>query len=291
MTLLLSAFLKLLSCLPLSVLYVASDILAFVAYRLVRYRRSVVASNLARSFPDKPAAEIRQLTRAFYTNLSDVVVETLKAFTISEDELRKRVVFRELELLNQCYDQKQSVILLAAHQGNWEWLLLAGCLQLPFPVDAVYKPLKNSATDTMMHRMRARFGGQPIAKERVLREVLRRRGQVRATALVADQTPAAGTARYWVDFLHQKTGFYRAVEQLPKAVNYPVFFVRMKRLRRGYYEATFVSLGAPPYDKEALTILPRYAQEAQRVIEEQPANWLWSHQRWKHQPSQNDPTV
>ncbi len=286
MTLLLSAFLKLLSRLPLSVLYVASDILAFVAYRLVRYRRNVVTSNLARSFPNKSVDEIRQLTREFYTNLSDVVVETLKSFTISEDELRKRVVFRELELLNQCYEQKQSVILLAAHQGNWEWLLLAGCLQLPFPVDAVYKPLKNSAMDTIMHRMRARFGGQPIAKERVLREVLRRREQVRATTLVADQTPAAGTARYWVDFLHQKTGFYRAVEQLPKALNYPVFFVRMKRLRRGYYEATFVPVGTPPYDQESLTILPRYAEEAQQMIEEQPANWLWSHKRWKHkQPS------
>ncbi|MGB3780194.1 MAG: lysophospholipid acyltransferase family protein [Tunicatimonas sp.] len=282
MTFFLSVLLKLLSHLPLSVLYVASDLLAWVAYRVVRYRRGVVLSNLARSFPEKPPTEIRQITRAFYTNLSDVVVETLKAFTISELELKKRVVFRELDLLNECYERKQSVILLAAHQGNWEWLLLAGCLQLPFPVDAVYKPLKNSAMDTMMHRMRARFGGQPIAKERVLREVLHRREQVRATTLVADQTPAAGTARYWVDFLHQKTGFYRAVEQLPKALNYPVFFVRMKRLRRGYYEATFVPVGTPPYDKETLTILPHYAQEAQRMIEEQPANWLWSHKRWKH---------
>ena len=278
-----SVLLKLLSYLPLSVLYLLSDSLAWVAYQVVRYRRKVVSSNLARSFPEKTPAEIRQLTRAFYTNLSDVVVETLKAFTISEKELKKRVVFRELGLLNECYEQKQSVILLAAHQGNWEWLLLAGCLQLPFPVDAVYKPLKNSAMNTLMHRMRARFGGQPIAKDQVLREVLRRRDQVRATTLVADQTPAAGTARYWVDFLHQETGFYRAVEQLPKALNYPVFFVRMKRLRRGYYEATFVPVGTPPYDKEALTILPHYAEEAQCMIEEQPANWLWSHQRWKHQ--------
>lgn len=288
---LLSVLLKLLSRIPLSVLYVVSDVLAFVAYRVVRYRRGVVTSNLARSFSEKSAAEIRQLARAFYTNLSDVVVETLKALTISEKELKKRVVFRELDLLNQCYQRKQSVILLAAHQGNWEWLLLAGCLRLPFPVDAVYKPLKNSAMDTIMRRMRSRFGGQPISKSQVLREVLRRRDQVRATALVADQTPALNVARYWVEFLHQKTGFYRAVEQLPKAVGYPVFFVQMKRLRRGYYEATFVPVGAPPYDKESLTITPRYAQEAQRVIEEQPANWLWSHKRWKHPPSQNDEII
>ena len=288
MTFLLSACLKLLSRIPWPVLYVLSDALAFVAHRVVRYRRGVVTTNLARSFPEKSPAEIRQLTRAFYRNLSDVVVEILKAFTISEEDLKKRVVFRELELLEQCHARKQSVILLAAHQGNWEWLLLAGCLQLPFPVDAVYKPLKNPVMDTIMRRMRARFGGQPISKSQVLREVLRRRDQVRATALVADQTPALNVARHWVDFMHQKTGFYRAVEQLPKAVNYPVFFVRMKRRRRGYYEATFVPVGSPPYDKDSMSILPRYALEAQRMIEEQPANWLWSHKRWKHQPNPND---
>lgn len=276
------------SRLPLPVLYVISDGLAGVLTHLVRYRRAVIIRNLSASFPEKTPDEIKRLTRAFYTNLTDVLVETLKGLTISADELQKRVVFRNLAPIQVAYEQQQSVIFLTTHQCNWEWLLLAGCLVLPHPVDAVYKPLANLKIDRLMRSARSRFGGQPIAKDRVLREVLRRRHQTRAIAMVADQTPAGGTARYWVDFLNQKTGFYRAVEQLPKAVNYPVFFVRMKRLRRGYYEAEFVTLGSPPYDKDSLTILPRYAEEAERMIREQPANWLWSHQRWKHQPTEND---
>ncbi len=276
------------SRLPLSVLYPISDGLAGVLAYVVRYRRSVIVRNLSASFPDKSPDEIKRLTRAFYTNLTDVLVETLKGLTMSAEELQQRVVFRNLASIQAAYERQQSVVLLTTHQGNWEWLLLAGCLALPHPVDAVYKPLSNRRIDRLMQAARSRFGGEPIAKDRVLREVLRRRHQTRAIAMVADQTPSGGTARYWVDFLHQKTGFYRAVEQLPKAVGYPVFFVRMKRLRRGYYEAEFVSLGTPPYDNDSLTILPQYAREAQRMIEEQPANWLWSHQRWKHQPPDTD---
>ncbi len=281
-------FIRNASRLPFPLLYVIADGLAWVLAYLVRYRRTVIMRNLRASFPQKPPDEIKRLARAYYRNLTDVLVETLKGLTISAEELQKRVVFRDLPLIEDAYARQQSVILLTTHQGNWEWLLLAGCLALRHPVDAVYKPLSNPNVDRLMRLARARFGGQPIAKERVLREVLRRRHQTRAIAMVADQTPAGGTARYWVDFLHQKTGFYRAVEQLPKAVNYPVFFVRMKRRRRGYYEAKFIPLGTPPYDKDSLTILPRYAQEAQRMIEEQPANWLWSHKRWKHPPSETD---
>ena len=271
-----------LSHLPLSVLYVLADGLAWVLVHLLHYRRSVVIRNLSTSFPEKPPAEIKKLTRAFYYNLSDVLVETLKGLSISAEELQKRVVFRNLATIHTAYDQQQSVILLTTHQCNWEWLLLAGCLALPHPVDAVYKTLNDPAFDRLMLSARSRFGGQPIVRNRVLRELLRRKGQTRAIALVADQTFSGGTERYWIDFLHQKTAFYRAIEQLPKAVNYPVLFVRMKRLRRGYYEATFVPLGHPPYAEASLTILPRYVEETERMIREQPANWLWSHQRWKH---------
>ena len=276
--------LRLLSRIPLPVLYVISDGLAWLAMYVARYRRSVVTENLARSFPEKSPAEIHRLTRAFYTNLTDIVVETLKGFTISEKALRKRVVFHDMDLIRGYYEQQQSLILLTTHQCNWEWLLLAGCLYLPYPVDAVYKPLANRRLDDLMYRTRARFGGQPIAKDRVLREVLRRKDQTRATAFVADQTPAPGTPKHWVNFLHRETGFYRGIEQLPQAVQYPVLFVAMKRVRRGHYEVSFFPVGKPPYQKGGLTILPNYVKMAEKMIQQQPANWLWSHKRWKHSP-------
>ena len=251
----LTGLLRLLSRLPLSVLYVLSDALAWLARRVVRYRRAVITENLRRSFPEKSPDEIRQLTRTFYTNLTDVMVESLKGLTMSESALRKRVVFHDMDLIQQYRQRGQSLIFLTTHQCNWEWLLLAGCLYLPYPIDAVYKPLANKKMDDLMYQTRARFGGEPISKDRVLREVLRRRDQIRGIAMVADQTPAPGTPRYWINFLHQQTGFYRAIEQLPQAVQYPVVFAKMKRVKRGYYEVSFVPIGNPPYQKGDLNYI------------------------------------
>ena len=277
-------FLRLLSRLPLKILYVISDGLAWLAIHVVQYRHTVVRKNLSRSFPEKSPEEVRSLARAFYYNLMDVMVESLKGLTISEASLRSRVTFHNMDLINEYYDRRQSIIFLTTHQCNWEWLLLAGCIYLPYPVDAVYKPLASKKMDALMYQARARFGGKPIAKDRVLREVLRRKEQVRAIAMVADQTPARSTPRYWINFLHQETGFYRAIEQLPRAVQYPVLFAAMQRVGRGYYEVSFVPIGDPPYEKGDLTILPKYTKQAELMIQQQPANWLWSHKRWKHAP-------
>lgn len=263
-------------------LYAFSDALAWGAMYVVRYRRTIILDNLRRSFPEKSSEEISTISRAFYHNLTDVMVETLKGFTISEQELRQRVVFRNMDLIEQHYQAGQSLVLLTTHQCNWEWLLLAGCSYLPYPVDAVYKPLANSKVDALMYQARSRFGGKPISKDRVLREVIRRRDQIRAIAIVADQTPALGTPKHWINFLHQETGFYRGIEQLPQAVQYPVLFVAMKRVRRGHYEVSFVPIGVPPYKKEELTILPGYVQQAESMIQQHPAHWLWSHKRWKY---------
>ena len=275
-------FLRLLSRLPLWFLYAVSDVLAWVAIHVVKYRRRVILENLSRSFPEKPPEEIRRLTRAFYYNLTDVMVESLKGLTMSKEALRKRVIFHDMDLIQGYRRRGQSLIFLTTHQCNWEWLLLAGCIYLPYPIDAVYKPLANKKMDDLMYQARARFGGEPISKDRVLREVLRRKDQIRGIALVADQTPAPGTPRYWIDFLHQPTGFYRAIEQLPQAVQYPAVFAKMKRTRRGYYEVSFFPVGDPPYEKGTLTVLPKYAKQAEKMIQQQPADWLWSHKRWKH---------
>ena len=281
-------FLRLVSRLPLWLLYGVSDALAWLAIHVVRYRRRVILENLSRSFPEKPPDEIRTLTREFYYNLTDVIVESLKGLTMSESALRKRVVFHDLDLIQHYRDREQSLIFLTTHQCNWEWLLLAGCLYLPYPIDAVYKPLANKKMDDVMYQARARFGGKPISKDRVLREVLRRKDQIRGIALVADQTPASGTPKHWINFLHQATGFYRAIEQLPQAVRCPVVFAKMKRVKRGHYEVSFVPVGDPPYEKGSLTVLPRYAKEAEKMIRQQPAHWLWSHKRWKHAPNDDE---
>ncbi|MEM9671162.1 MAG: lysophospholipid acyltransferase family protein [Bacteroidota bacterium] len=273
--------LRFLSHWPIHWLYGLSDLAAFLAYRVVRYRRKTVFDNLQRSFPEKSAEEIQNIAQDFYRNLATVSVETLYGRTISAKELKKRVVFEGMELIHEYYQQQKSIIILAAHQCNWEWLLLAGCLQLPYPVDAMYKKLSNSKMDRFMYLIRSRFGGEPINKDYAARAILKRKNDARAIAVVADQTPALGTTKHWITFLHRETGFYQGVEQLPRLTEYPVVFAAMYRVSRGYYKVQFHRVADPPHSVES-QILAKYVQLAEKVIHDQPANWLWSHRRWKY---------
>ncbi|MEM8968999.1 MAG: lysophospholipid acyltransferase family protein [Bacteroidota bacterium] len=273
--------LRFLSHWPLPWLYVLSNFAAFVASHLVRYRRKTIEENLRKSFPKKSEEEIEQIRRGFYHNLADISVETLHGRTISEKEMRRRVVFDGMEIIEKYYRQQQSIIILATHQCNWEWLLLAGCLQLPYPVDAMYKKLTNSRMNDFMYSIRSRFGGKPINKDHAARAILKRKHETRAIAVVADQTPSIGTSKDWITFLHQETGFYQGVEQLPRLTKYPVVFAAMYRISRGHYRVQFQEISEPPYDENS-QILSRYVTLAETVIRQQPANWLWSHRRWKY---------
>ncbi|MEM9831024.1 MAG: lysophospholipid acyltransferase family protein [Bacteroidota bacterium] len=279
-------FLRFLSHWPLSWLYILGRLASFAASRLVRYRRSTIMENLRKSFPEKTDGEIRQITRSFYRNLADIAAETLYGRTISEEEMNQRVVFEGMDIIEKYYQQQQSIIILAAHQCNWEWLLLAGCLRLPYPVDAMYKKLASQPMDDFMYHIRSRFGGKPINKDHAARAILKRKHETRAIAVVADQTPSSGSSKDWIEFLNQDTGFYQGVEQLPRLTKYPVVFAAIYRVSRGYYRVQFHEVGEPPYSEQT-QILSRYVTLAEEVIREQPANWLWSHRRWKYPRSAN----
>ncbi|WKN46374.1 lysophospholipid acyltransferase family protein [Tunicatimonas pelagia] len=273
--------LRFLSHWPLSWLYALADFAAFVSSYIVRYRRKTIEENLRKSFPEKSSQEIRQIRQDFYHNLADISVETLYGRTISVKEMKRRVEFDGMEIIEKYYQQRQSIIILATHQCNWEWLLLAGCLRLPYPVDAMYKKLANSNMDDFMYSIRSRFEGKPINKDHAARAILKRKHETRAIAVVADQTPSIHTPKDWITFLHQKTGFYQGVEQLPRLTKYPVVFAAMYRISRGCYRVQFQEISEPPYD-EKTQILSHYVALAETVIRQQPANWLWSHRRWKY---------
>ena len=133
--------LKILSKLPLWVLYGFSNFLGFLIGKVIRYRKKIVLENLRNSFPEKSEKELRSIARGFYRNLSDIIVETIKGITISKQELVRRVKFKNVELMDNYCREGKSMLVLNIHQCNWEWLLISGCIQLNFPIDAVYTPL------------------------------------------------------------------------------------------------------------------------------------------------------
>lgn len=278
-------FFTFLSRLPFPVLYALADVLYIVAYYLMGYRKHVVRENLQKAFPEKSPEEIQRLVKAFYRNLTDVIVEILKALTISKEEITRRVRVVRPEILQQYADKGQSVLALTSHQCNWEWILLGSSVRYDFPLDAVYRPLSNSFFDRLMRKVRSRFGGDPIPAARTLRELVRRKNQVRILGVVADQSPAKDEEKYWTRFLSRETAFYTGPDRLAYLTKQPVVFISMHRIKRGYYEVVFQPLAEPPYEKDSNNIVQKYALLAEASIRQQPANWLWSHRRWKHTKS------
>ncbi|MES2731140.1 MAG: lysophospholipid acyltransferase family protein [Bacteroidota bacterium] len=267
--------------LPFGVLYLLADGLYLLFFYLISYRKKVIIQNLRRSFPEKNDREIGQLTKDFYRNLADIMVETVKALTISQQEMHRRVQLVHPEIPRQYVQNGQPVLLLTSHQCNWEWVLLGGS-GLNMPIDAIYKPLHNAFFDRLMLSIRTRFGAYAIPIQRTLREVVRRKDLPRGIATVADQMPDAEHA-YWTTFLHQDTGFFTGTERIARSMNYPVVFVEVRRVKRGFYALVFSKMAEPPYDTlPPNTITERYVQQMERAIRANPADWLWSHKRWKH---------
>ncbi len=273
--------LKIISRLPFPVLYFTSDILYGLLWYVIRYRRNVVLQNLRGSFPEKSEKEIRRIAKKFYRHLSDVVVETLKTLTLPEASLARRVHIQNREVVEQYFRQGQSVVVVTAHQGNWEWLLVSCSLQLPFQVDAVYMKLDNAFFDQLMKKIRSRFGTYLVEKQVSFREIVRRKPLVRIIAMVADQSFFKMNYVYWTTFLHQETGFYSGSERIAHKTDMPVIFVSMHRQRRGFYQIRFQELDKPPFHPQPHYITEQYVRAVEDAIHQYPEQWLWSHKRWK----------
>lgn len=284
-------FARLLSRLPFWALYAVSDILFLISFYLIRYRRNMVWKNLVNSFPEKPLTELRKIEKEFYMNLCDYAVEMLKLLTISKAELGKRVVFKNPELSSKYILNGQSLLNLASHQFNWEWLLTAGSFTLPGQMDFVYQPVSNHFVNQFSLLSRTRFGAYAIRRDSVAREIVKRRNIVRNIALVGDQYPGLkNDKKYPVTFLNQETVFFYGSNQLAHLTQYPVMYYSMRKIKRGYYETTIVELAQPPYGKDDHEVLLRYVREVEKVIYERPSEWLWSHNRWKTRHLETDDT-
>ncbi len=275
-------FLRLLSRLSLQVLYRFSDFLFIVAYYLTGYRKKLVMNNLRQSFPDKSREEVCRIAKDFYRNLCDYAVESLKLIHISREELLDRVVFRNPEALIQHTSRGQSVMVLASHTFNWEWLLAAASARLPVQLDFVYQAQRSVFANRFSLAGRCRFGAHPIERFQVGRENLARRNITRLLCIVADQYPGLQRDKKMVvNFLKQDTAFFLAPQTLANATGFPVYYAQIKKTGRGNYMVFFEFLGSPPFSGEEDTLIHRYAAAIERTIYERPSEWLWSHNRWK----------
>jgi len=270
--------------LPLSVLYGLADFIYWLLAYVVRYRRQVVLTNLRNSFPEKPALEIQRIQRLFYRNFAQVLVETLKLADMPDAELKRRVIFRNPEVLERHFAQGRTVLGLSSHAGNWEWVLTSGAIWLSAHVDGVYKPLNNPFFESFMRRLRTRTGAGLIPMRDTLRDMVQRRGETRVVSLLSDQAAGPEDRPYWISFMNQDAGFYTSAERLATRFHCPVVYVSIRRLRRGYYEIILTDLydGDSPIPADSFPVTEAFVRQLERDIHSFPADYLWTHRRWKH---------
>jgi len=274
-------FIKLLSRLPLSILYLLSDFLYLMTYYIVRYRRILVMKNLRNSFPEKSEKELRSVQKKFYHNLADVSIETLKGISISKKELEKRAIIRN-NLIEELMTVDKPIILMTSHLCNWEWELLAVCHFHAVEIHAVYQKLRNNFFDKLMLALRSRFGAFMHEKNSVVAEMSQIGSKPYVLAMISDQRPFSGERKYWATFMNQDAAFYSGAEILARRMDIPVVYISMHRTRRGFYEMFCELITAEPRLMERNEITNSFIRLTERDISKDPSSYLWSHNRWKH---------
>jgi KDO2-lipid IV(A) lauroyltransferase len=281
-------WIRALSRLPFGALYRLTGLIIWLLRHVFRFRVAVARDNLRRCFPQRSEAEIDALLDHYYQQLAQVAAEFIKTADMSADELRSHLDVQHVERVNAETDAGRSVIVLGAHQCNWEWTLQAVVLYLGVPIDAAYKPLHSAGFDRELRTLRCRYGARLIAAKKLVREVLRRRGQVHAVALHADQMPSSSGRRQWLEFLGRETAFYPGPAEIARLTGYAAFFVPMRRVSRGRYQVDFLPICAAGERLDPQVFTARYAGLVEAMIRENPGDWTWIHRRWKGAPAPAD---
>jgi Kdo2-lipid IVA lauroyltransferase/acyltransferase len=274
-------WLRLAAALPLRALYALATLIGWLTYRMFPYREQVVRENLAIAFPELDEAGLRALMRRYYTGFAQVLVEIVKAVSMSAEKLAAHVAIANIELVRQPLSEGTPVIIVAAHQCNWEWFQLALSHELGFPLDAAYKPLVNPWAEREMFTLRSRFGSRLVPADALLADILKRREVVRAICMIADQEPTKSEHKHWLRFLNRDTAFFLGTEEIARVTRYPVYFAAMRRIARGRYLMEFTHLAAAGESLAAGALTERYAQRVEAQIRATPADWPWSHKRWR----------
>jgi KDO2-lipid IV(A) lauroyltransferase len=276
-------FIYLLALIPYPFFYGFSDIMFFFLYVVFGYRKKVVMQNLRNSFPEKTEAELNKIMAAYYRYLCDITLETFKTLIITKQAALERCKMKPEAIVEfkKYFNKGRSVIIVMGHFGNWEWGGNTFSLTFKEQLYVIYHPLNNPLFNKLICDMRMRFGSKLIDMKNTFKDMVRNRAEVNATAFIADQTPHPENA-HWTTFLNQDTPVFKGTEKIAQKMNYPIIYLTINRLKRGFYEMSAETLFDNPKDTAEGEITEAHTKRLEKDIIAQPEIWLWSHRRWKH---------
>lgn len=274
------------SKLPLRILYIFSDVMFFLNYYLVGYRKTVITQNLKNSFPDKSEEDIRKIRKDFYRNFSDYLVETIKSFSISETESRVRMQHINQDVFHEIQKENKNIILLAGHVFNWEWINALARIVPQKHCHPVYRKVNSDFWENQMKKVRNKFGNEALEANEVILNIFRNKNDGNSIYMfVADQTPHSSHVNYGLEFLNQRTPVFVGYDKLATRMDLAFIYCEMKKVKRGYYQVNYYRIYP---DGEKFTeheVVKKFHKLLENTLHKHPDNYLWSHRKWKYQNS------
>lgn len=271
-----------LSYLPFSVLYILADVVFLLIYHVFGYRKKVVRENLLNAFPEIEMHEIKKIKKKHYKYLASLFVEVIKMKSISKKELNKRVKFKNVDLVEAYLKNKESVLFCSSHYGNYEWVCMAIGLNFSGQHYPIYKPLSSEVFDNWFLKMRSKFGNRMVAMRQTIRAIQSSKDSASMFTFGSDQAPSKEDSKYWTTFLNQETAVQLGIEKIAIKTNRPVFYLKTKYIKQGYYEVDCVPICLHPQETKPFEITEMHTHFLEEMIKEEPSYWLWTHRRWKY---------
>ena len=271
------------SILPFRLFYGFSDCIYFIVYRLIGYRKKTVRYNMALTLTHLSEKERIEVEKKFYRHMCDMFLEMVKTLTISPEEMNNRFKIANIELLKEFEKKGKSVALLTSHYASWEWLMTLNN-QTKFYCIGVYKKITNKYFDKLVRDIRSRFNGGLVETRDSIAFMRdnKKADKLCIYGLVSDQSPKLNKASHWHSFMGIEVPVHTGGEMIAKRYDFNVLFVAVKKVKRGYYEATFLDFTEDPNSIPNFQITERFLKEVEKQIIEAPEYYLWTHKRWKH---------
>ena len=274
--------LRLISILPRPLFYGFSDLAFILVFYIARYRRKVVQENLSLALPDRSEAELKHIENEFYRHLCDLFLEMVKTMDLSKKEVGRRYRVKNIELL-QALEKERSVLLLCTHYANWEWNTSINNY-VSSNGFAIYQKIGNRYFDRLIRKIRSKWNTEPIEqKETIKRIVQNEKNGIRGIyGIVSDQSPMMSKAQYWSEFMGIKVPVFVGAEGLAKKLGMAAVFLKVSKVKRGYYEMEIIPIADNGGDTSDHEITEKFLRLAEAQIRERPEHYLWTHRRWKH---------
>ncbi len=276
-------FLWIISKLPFRLFYWFSDCIYILVYYIIGYRKKIVRNNILIALPNVSEEKRLVIEKKFYHHMCDMFLEMIKTMSISSEEMKQRFKITNIELLKEYEQKNKSIILLAAHYASWEWLLSIN-ESTSFKCYGVYKKVNNKYFDAKVRAIRSKFKSVLVTTDNTIALINdnEKNGVMSLYGLASDQSPQVHKTFHWQQFMGITVPVHTGAEMLAKRYDLEVVFAKVKKVKRGYYEATFVPIANNPKSIPDYEITDAYLKEVEQQILEAPEFYFWTHKRWKH---------